>query len=278
MPPSPSAPRGSWTANARASRRQSNAKRKRPPSPWDTADAFQLSGKRTLALPLLADGESVVAQVSLARAGTQVTVEGAKPAGDAFAVVAGNAAYVLRNGRQTKVTLRDLALEEAGDQGQGGLVRAPMHGKVLAVLVEQGATVARGQRVAIVEAMKMEHTLVAPIDGVVTEIAVAANAQVPEGAKLMLIEAAAAPPSAADAPYILLQLLVHMHAEEDRHRPARQHQRQRVAYRAPRIVVLLRDVGGFLFLFGHLLLVLGLPPEPVKRRWLRRQAAERFFS
>jgi 3-methylcrotonyl-CoA carboxylase alpha subunit len=163
-----------------------------PASPWDTADAFQFSGKRTLALPLLADGESVVAQVSFSATGPQVTVGGAAPAGDAFAVVAGNAAYVLRNGRQTKVTLRDLAIEEAGGEGQGGLVRAPMHGKVLAVLVAQGATVTRGQRVAIVEAMKMEHTLVAPIDGVVTEIAVAANAQVPEGARLMLIEAAAA--------------------------------------------------------------------------------------
>jgi len=152
-------------------------------------DAFQLAGKRTLALPLLADGESVVAQVSFSAAGTLVSVEGATPAGDAFAVVAGNGAYVLRNGRQTKVTLRDLALEETGDQGQGGLVRAPMHGKVLAVLVAQGATVTRGQRVAIVEAMKMEHTLVAPIDGVVIEIAVAANAQVAEGAKVIVIEA-----------------------------------------------------------------------------------------
>ena len=161
-------------------------------SPWDTADAFQFSGKRTLALPLLADGESVVAQVSFSAAGTQVTVEGAKPASDAFAVVAGNAAYVLRNGRQTKVALRDLALDEASDTGSGGVIRAPMHGKVLAVLVAQGATVTRGQRVAIIEAMKMEHTLVAPIDGVVVEIAVATNAQVPEGAKLMLIEAAAA--------------------------------------------------------------------------------------
>ena len=109
-----------------------------------------------------------------------------------FAIVADGAAYVLRNGRQTKVTLRDLAFDEASDAGSGGVIRAPMHGKVLAVLVEQGASVARGQRVAIVEAMKMEHTLVAPIDGVVTEIAVAANAQVPEGAKLMLIEAATA--------------------------------------------------------------------------------------
>jgi 3-methylcrotonyl-CoA carboxylase alpha subunit len=168
-----------------------------PPSPWDSADAFQLSGKRTLALPLLADGEGVVAQVSFGAAGPQFSVEGVAPAGDAIAVVAGNAAYVLRKGRQTKVTLRDLAIEEAGDHGQGGLVRAPMHGKVLAVLVAPGATVMRGQRVAIIEAMKMEHTLVAPIDGVVTEIAVAANAQVPEGARLMLIEAAAA---AADRP------------------------------------------------------------------------------
>ena len=62
-----------------------------------------------------------------------------------------------------------------------------MHGKVLAVLVENGATVTRGQRLAIIEAMKMEHTLTAPIDGTVAEIAVAPDAQVAEGAKLMVI-------------------------------------------------------------------------------------------
>ena len=49
----------------------------------------------------------------------------------------------------------------------------------------------RGQRLAIIEAMKMEHTLAAPIDGVVAEIAVAADAQVAEGAKVMVIEPAA---------------------------------------------------------------------------------------
>jgi len=66
-------------------------------------------------------------------------------------------------------------------------VRAPMHGKVLALLVEKGARVTRGQRVAIVEAMKMEHTIVAPIDGVVTEIVVGKDAQIAEGAQLMSI-------------------------------------------------------------------------------------------
>jgi 3-methylcrotonyl-CoA carboxylase alpha subunit len=102
---------------------------------------------------------------------------------------------VLRQSRQTRVALRDLSIDEAGDHGKGGLVRAPMHGKVLSILVESGAKVVRGQRLAIIEAMKMEHTLTAPIDGVVADIAATANAQVPEGARLMLIEPAAKTPA-----------------------------------------------------------------------------------
>ena len=53
-----------------------------------------------------------------------------------------------------------------------------MHGKVLALLVEKGASVTKGQRVAVVEAMKMEHALVAPGDGVVAEVAAKEGAQV----------------------------------------------------------------------------------------------------
>jgi 3-methylcrotonyl-CoA carboxylase alpha subunit len=158
-----------------------------PPSPWDADDAFQLAGNRRLALPILADGESVTAQITYGAGAPTVSIAGVAAAIDALAVDAADAVYVLRHGRQTKVTLRDLALDEAGDAGQGGLVRAPMHGKVLGLLVEQGERVARGQRLAIIEAMKMEHTLVAPIDGVIAEIAVTADAQVAEGAKVMVI-------------------------------------------------------------------------------------------
>ena len=166
-----------------------------PASPWDAHDGFQLSGARRLALPIVADGESVVAEIDYGPAGAAISVEGEGPADEAVAIAEADAVYVLRRGRQTKVTLRDLALDQAGDAGQGGLMRAPMHGKVLAILVEPGADVTRGQRVAIIEAMKMEHTLVSPIDGTVAEIAVSADAQVAEGARIMLIEAA--PPSAA---------------------------------------------------------------------------------
>jgi 3-methylcrotonyl-CoA carboxylase alpha subunit len=158
-----------------------------PPSPWEAADGFQLSGSRQLVLPLLADGESVAADVVFGAQGPAVTVGGVAPAVDVFAIAAADVVYVLRHCRQTKVSLRDLALEEAGDEERSGLIRAPMHGKVLSLLVEEGASVTRGRRLAIIEAMKMEHTLTAPIDGVIAEIAVAPEQQVAEGAKVMLI-------------------------------------------------------------------------------------------
>jgi 3-methylcrotonyl-CoA carboxylase alpha subunit len=161
-----------------------------PTSPWDAADGFQLAGARRLGLPILADGKNVVAEIVHGRKAPAVTIDGIAPAGDAVAVAAVDAVYVLRKGRQTKVALRDLTLDEAGDGSAGGLVRAPMHGKVLSILVEKGERVTRGQRLAIIEAMKMEHTLVAPMDGTIAEIAVAHDTQVGEGAKVMVIEIA----------------------------------------------------------------------------------------
>ena len=59
---------------------------------------------------------------------------------------------------------------------------------VLALLVADGDRVERGQRLAIIEAMKMEHALTAPRTGRVTEIAVSAGSQVAEGARVMTIE------------------------------------------------------------------------------------------
>ncbi len=143
-----------------------------------------------LKLPVVADDEALMAEVTYGPQGHTVVVDGSAPAQDAVVVTEQGAVYVLRHGRQTKVTLRDFALDEVGDQDRSGIVRAPMHGKVLNILVEQGARVTRGQRVAIIEAMKMEHTLMAPVDGTVADIAVAQDAQVAEGAKVMRIASA----------------------------------------------------------------------------------------
>jgi 3-methylcrotonyl-CoA carboxylase alpha subunit len=162
-----------------------------PSSPWDESDGFQLSGHRRVSLPIRAEGESMSAAIESDGDRVTATVGGTPAATDAVAIDATDAVYVLRRGRQTKVALRNLAIDEAGEQGGGGLVRAPMHGKVLAIFVEKGATVIRGQRLAIIEAMKMEHTLTAPIGGVVVDVAVQKDAQVAENAKVMLIEPAA---------------------------------------------------------------------------------------
>jgi 3-methylcrotonyl-CoA carboxylase alpha subunit len=78
----------------------------------------------------------------------------------------------------------------AGDHAgaEGGLT-APMPGKVIAFLAKAGERVARGQAVAVMEAMKMEHTLNAPRDGVVAELLYAVGDQVAEGAALLRLNA-----------------------------------------------------------------------------------------
>jgi 3-methylcrotonyl-CoA carboxylase alpha subunit len=154
------------------------------PSPWDASDAFQLSGPRVTTFPILADGKSVTATLTF-DGGMSVSVDAVPAASDAIAVDGGDAIYVLRKGRQIVVKRKDADIDIEHPEGDG-VVRAPMHGKVLAILVAPGALVHKGQRLAVVEAMKMEHALTAPIAGTVGEVA-AVGAQVAEGATIMII-------------------------------------------------------------------------------------------
>ncbi|WP_371397040.1 acetyl-CoA carboxylase biotin carboxylase subunit [Fretibacter rubidus] len=74
------------------------------------------------------------------------------------------------------------------DAGGGGTVRAPMHGQLLEVFVKMGDTVKTGQRLAILEAMKMQHEILAEIDGEVVEIAAKAGSQIAADDLIMEIE------------------------------------------------------------------------------------------
>ncbi|MFN4295624.1 MAG: acetyl/propionyl/methylcrotonyl-CoA carboxylase subunit alpha [Brevundimonas sp.] len=77
----------------------------------------------------------------------------------------------------------------AAAEGGDGSLRAPMPGKIVAVSAEPGQSVAKGQSIVVLEAMKMEHALTAPFDGVVGELGVAVGDQVTDGAVLAVITA-----------------------------------------------------------------------------------------
>ncbi|WP_114522447.1 acetyl/propionyl/methylcrotonyl-CoA carboxylase subunit alpha [Altererythrobacter sp. ZODW24] len=73
----------------------------------------------------------------------------------------------------------------------GGAILSPMPGKVIAVDVAEGDAVTAGQRLLVLEAMKMEHALTAPFDGTVAELNASEGGQVQVEAVLAVIEKAA---------------------------------------------------------------------------------------
>ena len=81
------------------------------------------------------------------------------------------------------------ALAHAGEvAAEGGRLTAPMPGKVVSFAVKAGDTVKKGQPLAVMEAMKVEHTIAAPADGTVAELLYAPGDQVAEGAELLKLQ------------------------------------------------------------------------------------------
>ncbi|MDT4848854.1 Acetyl-/propionyl-coenzyme A carboxylase alpha chain [compost metagenome] len=90
----------------------------------------------------------------------------------------------------TRITELD-ALAHAGEAAHDvGRLTAPMPGKVVSFAVKAGDVVKKGQPLAVMEAMKMEHTIAAPADGTVAELLYAPGDQVTEGAELLKIQTA----------------------------------------------------------------------------------------
>jgi 3-methylcrotonyl-CoA carboxylase alpha subunit len=74
-----------------------------------------------------------------------------------------------------------------------GSITAPMPGKVIGLFVKPGDSVKAGDRLAVLEAMKMEHRLTAPFDATVEAVSISAGAQVHEGALLVTLARTDAP-------------------------------------------------------------------------------------
>jgi len=99
----------------------------------------------------------------------------------------GEADYVFTSRGATQITAIDLLAHAGESHSEGGRLTAPMPGKVVSFAVKAGDKVGKGQPLAVMEAMKMEHTIAAPADGVVLELLYAPGDQVAEGAELLKI-------------------------------------------------------------------------------------------
>ena len=97
----------------------------------------------------------------------------------------GEVAHVFTAHGAAEITVVD-ALAHAGEsRSDVGRLTAPMPGKVVSFAVKVGDSVTKGQPLAVMDAMKMEHLIAAPMDGVVAELLYAVGDQVAEGAELL---------------------------------------------------------------------------------------------
>lgn len=173
-------------------------------SPWILLDGFRLTGPPARTVRLDVDGreravrlegpldeplafvdETASGAFRFALAGDRLTIEQDGRLRRLRATILGDRVLLAHDGRQ--VTVRRAAETSRGEDESAGdaPVTAPMPGKIVRLVANPGDLVTRGQPVAVLEAMKMEHRVLAPRDGRVAAIHVAVGEQVEEGVILL---------------------------------------------------------------------------------------------
>ena len=148
-----------------------------PGTPTD-ADAFEFS---VVANPAHETSHALNVTWQGQRVTSEVVMQSGKPG------QAAELAHVFTAKGVTRIrVINPLAHAEGAQDEKGGLT-APMPGKVVSFAVKVGEKVKAGQSLAVMEAMKMEHTIVAPQDGEVIELLYAPGDQIAEGAELLKI-------------------------------------------------------------------------------------------
>ncbi|MGN6514407.1 MAG: acetyl/propionyl/methylcrotonyl-CoA carboxylase subunit alpha [Rhizomicrobium sp.] len=146
--------------------------------PWNVQDSFRLSGSTGQAAEFVVEDK-------------RVAIPYAPTDADTLRLSNGDIA-VMDRGETFTVRPYDpfVAAESAG--GASDRVTSPMPGKIIQLLVKPGEQVKKGQPLAVLEAMKMEHTLAAPADAKVASVDVAQGDQVNDGATVVRFETAKA--------------------------------------------------------------------------------------
>jgi len=143
---------------------------------WREAGGFRLNAPASRAVTLGVEGVTHI--VTLPEDWERVPIDAERRSGGAVVFSGGDAFFV------SAARVGGDAAAAAGD----GAIISPMPGKIIALEVAQGEAVTKGQKLLTLEAMKMEHSLTAPFDGMVAELSAVEGAQVSEGALLARVE------------------------------------------------------------------------------------------
>jgi 3-methylcrotonyl-CoA carboxylase alpha subunit len=176
--------------------------------PFSRRDGWRSHGLATRRFAFEFGGQARQAELTYLHDGAlSFSVEGERgplswrPHGDAIEVQFGErrtVAHVHAQGETDHVftpqgATQIVAVDLLAHAGEGavdvGRLTAPMPGKVVSFAVKAGDVVKKGQALAVMEAMKMEHTIAAPADGTVAEVLYAPGDQVAEGAELLKLSA-----------------------------------------------------------------------------------------
>jgi len=126
-----------------------------------------------------------VGALSFCRVGDAIDLQFAGQRHRVHVYLLGDTAHVFAPHGATRIRIVDLLAHSGDSQGEGGRLSAPMPGKLLSFAVRAGESVRKGQALAVIEAMKMEHSIASPSDGTVSELLYAPGDQVAEGAELL---------------------------------------------------------------------------------------------
>jgi 3-methylcrotonyl-CoA carboxylase alpha subunit len=157
-----------------------------PWNPWRSCDGFQLGGERRQKLTVLVDGIPTQCDVRWTEIGPTVCAPGdtslARPSRHIRVADSGDTVFVQQDLQQTELRWPGYDVEKLDDGETESTVRVPINGRIAKVFVREGERIEKGARIAVIEAMKMEHMLVAPRAGTLVKLAVAAGEQVTQGA------------------------------------------------------------------------------------------------
>ena len=180
------------------------------PDPWDTRDAFRLAGEAREAMEFQTQGARLNVAIVYRRTGDYWIEIGKKIFEGDGELGTDGALTAMLNGKQLSAAVmrtssgiavmmgghtfvlspRDALAHADEHVGETDAVVAPMPGRVVQLLVKKGDRVKRGGAIAVLEAMKMEHTLAAPADVTIERLAVSQGDQVAEGAVIAKLKSA----------------------------------------------------------------------------------------